>query len=220
MENNIKVIIVDDHKLFREVMMVVFSNSKDIEVVGEATNGNDFLDMIDTVKVNVVLMDIMMPGMNGVEAIEAALKKQPELKIIVLSMLSDKEYYDRLVSSGISGYILKDSGKEELFRAIRSVVKGEQYFSPKLIHKLISKKQGPVSEVATQNKTFVRMNMMEQSILKMICLGKTNAEISKDLSISQRTLENYKSIMINKVGVKDSLGLVIYAVKNRLVDIR
>jgi len=198
--------------------MIVLASAGDIEIVGEATNGSEFLDMIDKLEPNIVLMDVMMPGMGGVEAVDVALKRHPELKIVILTMVSDREFYDKLIDAGALGYILKDSGKDELLKAIRTVVKGEKYYSPKLIHKLITNKKNYNSDPLVQNNVSFKLNRMEQNILKLICLGKTNVEISKDLSISQRTLENYKSIMINKVGAKDSLGLAIYALKNKLID--
>ena len=220
MKNKIKVIIVDDHKMFREILLAILSNVEGIEVVGEATNGMEFLSMLELLKANVVLMDIMMPGMNGLEALGLALEKYPDLKIIVLSMLCDIEFYDRLIEAGVSGYILKDSGKDELFRAIRTVAKGDKYFSQKLIHKLVLSSKDVGSDESYSDKPAVSLNITEKLILRMICMGKTNAEISNELLISQRTLENYKSIMIHKMGVKDSLGLAIYAVRNKLIDIK
>ncbi len=218
MEDNIKIVIVDDHKLFREAIFFVLSDTDGIEVVGEATTGDEFLIMLDKLNVDIALMDIMMPGISIIDATKKALKKYPDLKIIILTMLSDSEFYKRLLDAGISGYILKDSGKDELLRAIWAVESGEKYLSQKFIHKIISDRKDSYQN--PQNRLSLRMNKIEESILRMVCLGKTNAEISKDLSISQRAIENYKSVMINKAGVRNSLGLVIYAVKNRLVDIK
>jgi len=219
MQEKIKIAIVDDHKLFRQALTYIISQVRELDIIGEASNGRQLIKLLDEYEIDVVLLDLMMPGFSGIETTKKAIKKSPDLKIIVLTMFSDSEYYYSLVDAGISGYILKDSGKNELLKAIYSVVSGEKYFSQKLIHNIISSTGNLVPKVKSDNRTPEISDRLELDILKLICLGNTNSEISEILSISQRKLEVYKSQLISKTGVKDSVGLAIFAVRNNLVDL-
>jgi DNA-binding NarL/FixJ family response regulator len=133
MKKSHKIFLVDDHKLFREGLTFVISQMEGFEVAGEASNGKIFLEMIDNIDIDIVLMDISMPYLDGVSATIEVLKKHPNLKIIVLTMFCDSEYYNKMIQAGVSGYIPKDSGKDELALALIKVIKGERYFSPKLL---------------------------------------------------------------------------------------
>lgn len=213
-----KILIVDDHKIFRECLVFVISQMEGFKVVGEASNGNTFLEMIDGLDVDIVLMDISMPGVDGITATTKALEMKPDLKIIALSMFCDNEYYYRMIQAGVSGYLLKETGKEELFTAMNLVISGEKYFSPKLLHNLILN-----SDIC--NKPFkpltsheIKFTMRETEILTLVCHGLTNLEISEKLNLSLRTVEGYKSNLINKTGTKNSIGLVVYALKNHLLN--
>jgi DNA-binding NarL/FixJ family response regulator len=190
---------------------------KGFKVIGAASDGNEFLEMIDNMDVDIVLMDISMPGLNGIDATARAVEKQPDLKVIALSMFCDNEYYHKMIQAGASGYILKESGKEELSKALNSVVSGEKYFSQKLLHNLIMhSKSLKESDTATPGKTM--LTSIETELLKMICEGLSNVEISEKLSLSLRSVEGYKTDLIAKTGVKNSVGLVVFALKNHLLE--
>jgi len=211
------ILVVDDHKIFREGLSFVISQMKGFKVIGAASNGNEFLEMIDNMDVDIVLMDISMPGLNGIDATAKAVEKQPDLKVIALSMFCDNEYYNKMIQAGASGYILKESGKEELSKALNSVVSGEKYFSQKLLHNLImNSKNIKESETAAPRKTI--LTRIETELLKMICEGLSNVEISEKLSLSLRTVEGYKTDLIAKTGVKNSVGLAVFAIKNHLLE--
>ena len=191
-----KVLLVDDHKLFREGLAFVISQMEGFEVVGEASNGNAFLEMIDKVDVDIVLMDIFMPGLDGIAATSIALEKKPDLKIIALTMFSDEEYYYKMIQAGVSGYILKESGKEELATALNTVAAGESYFSHKLLHSIILNMNNSKSYKISAPHPEIKLTPRESEVLKLLCQGKSNVEISEILSLSLRTVEGHKSNLI------------------------
>jgi DNA-binding NarL/FixJ family response regulator len=219
MEGEYKIIIVDDHKLFREGLSFVISQIKGFCVVGEASTGHSFLGMLDHLSVDIVLMDISMPGINGITATEQALLKHPDLKIIAFTMFCDREYYDKMVRAGVVGYLLKDSGTEELTRALRTVIAGERFYSQKLLHKIILNSTGQIAGIKPLPAQGIRLSPIEAEVLKLVCQGYSNSQISDKLSISLRALEDYKTEMITRTGVKDILNLAIFALKNNLVDL-
>ena len=219
MEKSYKILIVDDHKLFREGLNFVISQMDGFEVVGEASNGKEFLEMIENLNVDIVLMDISMPGLDGIEATAKALEKIPDLKIIALTMFCDEEYYYKMIQAGVSGYILKESGKDELANAINTVIAGENYFSQKLLRNIILNLNKTKTFKGTLHKQEIKLTPRETEILKLICQGLSNAEISEKISLSLRTVEGHKSNLISKTGVRNSVSLVMYALKNHLVDI-
>lgn len=219
MEKIYKILLVDDHKLFREGLNFVLSQMDGFEVVGEASNGNEFLELIDSLEVDLVLMDISMPGLDGIDATARAIEKHPNLKVIALTMFCDEEYYYKMIQAGVSGYILKESGKDELANAINTVLRGENYFSQKLLRNIILNLNQVKNFKGANHKQDVKLTPREREILKLICQGLSNAEISEKISLSLRTVEGHKSNLINKTGVRNSVSLVMYALKNNLVEI-
>jgi len=189
------------------------------EVVGEASNGKEFLELIDIINADIVLMDISMPGADGIEATARALEKYPDLKIIALTMFCDEEYYYKMIQAGVSGYILKESGKDELANAINTVISGENYFSQKLLRNIILNLNNTRTFKSTSQKQDIKLTPRETEILKLICQGLSNTEISEKISLSLRTVEGHKSNLISKTGVRNSVSLVMFALKNNLVNI-
>lgn len=219
MKDEYKILIVDDHRIFREGLVFVISQIKGFTVTGEASDGYMFLDMIDNLTVDIVLMDVSMPVIDGIDATTQALQKFPDLKIIALTMFCDEEYYYKMVQAGVSGYILKESGKDELSRALNAVIAGEKYFSQKLLHNIVLRSkyfQEPTHKIISKD---INLSLRETEILNLICKGMSSAQISEELSLSPRTIEGYKSDMMKRTGVKDSLSLAIFALKNQLIDI-
>ena len=208
--SKIKIAIVDDHQLFRSGLRFILENEKDIEVLFEASNGKQFLDYLANLQPDVVLMDISMPEMDGMEATKRALEILPELHVLVLSMYSDIEYYNTMIDIGVKGFILKDIDNDELAEAIRKVHRGGNYFSQELLLKLIKNK--PDGEK-------IELTRREMEVLELICKGHSNQEISEELYISQRTVERHRSSLLFKTDSKNSISLVIYAIKNNLVKI-
>ncbi|MCK5344574.1 MAG: response regulator transcription factor, partial [Candidatus Heimdallarchaeota archaeon] len=170
-----KVILVDDHKLFREGLSFVISQLDDFEVISEAGDGKEFLELLEKLKPDLILMDISMPQLDGIEATRIAVEKFPELKVVALSMFGDEEYYYKMIQVGVKGFILKESGKEELEKAMREVIAGENYFSQKLLHDIIVNLDKPRGETLRSVGTNVKLTKRENEILKLICSGLSNA---------------------------------------------
>lgn len=206
----IQVALVDDHQLFRSGISFIIDDTEDIEVAFEASNGQEFLNYLMEYQPDVVLMDINMPVMDGVEATRSALEKFPELKVLILSMFGEIDYYNTMIDIGVKGFILKDIDNEELIDAIRKVDKGGSYFSQELLLQLIKNK--PEDEQ-------VELTKREKEVLELICLGYSNQEISEKLFISQRTVERHRSSLLFKTDSKNSVSLVVFAIKNGMVKI-
>ena len=217
--NNYKVVIVDDHKLFREGLKYVINQMENLEVVAEASNGNEFLDILKKQEVDLVLMDISMPHLDGIQATKMATTLYPGIRILAISMFCDQEYYYQMVHAGVMGFVLKESGTNELEEAIKSVLKGETFFSQKLLMDIIVNFQPPGKEKKIYKDQGLYLTKRESEILKLLCEGYSNTQIAEKLFISQRTVEGHKSNLINKTGVKNTIGLVMYALKNNLVSI-
>lgn len=221
MENKkYKLMLVDDHKLFRDGLKFVINQMDNLEVVAEASNGVEFLELLDKQEVDLVLMDISMPELDGIEATRQATAKYPGIKILVISMFCDEEYYYQMVQAGVMGFVLKEFGKNELESAISAVINGENYFSQKLLRDIILNLNSPNKAKKLQNDPDTKLTKRELEVLKLICEGLSNAQIAEKLFISIRTVEGHKSNLISKTGVKNTISLVMYALKNSLVDVK
>jgi DNA-binding NarL/FixJ family response regulator len=211
-----KIIIVDDHLIFRQGLSSLLNKENIAIVIGEASNGKEFIDFLAHQKPDLVLMDIDMPYMNGMEATQKALEMMPDLKIITFTMFGDEEYYYKMIDLGVKGFILKSSGMLELEKAIETVMSGESYFSNELLRKIIKnfgqKTKPDFLEVA-------ELSAREQDVLKLICDGMNNDEIADKLCISPKTVKSHKSNLLKKTDSKNTPGLILYAVKNKIVDI-
>jgi DNA-binding NarL/FixJ family response regulator len=216
--DKIKIIIVDDHQMFREGLKFLLDGISSVEVIAEAVDGADFIKLLSTCIPDLVLMDINMPNMDGIEASRKALEMMPELKIIVLSMFGDESYYYQMIQAGVKGFILKKSGSSELVTAINSVMNGEEYFSNELLKNVImsfgSKKQ---IKNADEIK-LINFTLREKEVLTLICNGFSTKEIADKLNISARTVEVHKSNLFLKTGTKTTGSLISVSIKSNLVE--
>ena len=205
-----KVILVDDHKLFRNGLKFILGEIEGIEVIAEASNGKEFLELLKYFNPDLVLMDISMPEMNGVEASKIALENDPNLKILVLSMFGEDAYYNTMIELGVKGFILKDTDNSELRTAIQTILNGNSYFSQELLLKIIrNKNMSPV----------IKLSKRETEILALICKGFSTIQISDQLHISHRTVERHRASLLSKTESSNSISLAIYAIKNNLIQI-
>ncbi len=219
MRDKIKIILVDDHTLFRESLSFLLSKSKNIEVIAEAENGEVFLDLLDSKLPDVVLMDINMPKIDGIEATKKALELYPDLKIIALSMNGDEAYYYKMIQAGVKGFVIKKASSDELEEAIRSVTNGNDFFSPELMKSIIIN-FGTTKKVITEKETkFVHFTNRENEVLKLICDGLSTKEISNKLYISIRTVEGHKSRIMDKLNAQNTANIIVQAFKNKLIEI-
>jgi DNA-binding NarL/FixJ family response regulator len=213
----INLAIVEDHRLFREGLKSLFSDIDDFEVKAEFSNGQDYINNIFNLHVDVVLMDIEMPVMNGIEATRLSKIKKPEIQIIALSMFSDQKYYYEMIKSGISGFVLKEASPEELEKAIRDVSNGLGFFSPKLLQQAIIH----MPEIEKKRKAIDKLQLTEREIeiIDLVCQGYNNNKIADKLFLSPKTVESHKTHLLSKTGTKNSAELIIFAIKNELIEI-
>jgi DNA-binding NarL/FixJ family response regulator len=210
-----KIIIVDDHTLFRNGLRILINNMDDYQVVAEAANGKQFLDLIDKDVPDLVLLDINMPVMDGIEAATLAHEKFPELKIITLSMYGEEDYYYKMVNAGVKGFVLKNSDIKEVKAALDVVYDGGSFFSSELLQNLVnSLKSSPKSK-----EFHAELSEREMEILILICQGLSNQEIGDKLFISKRTVDKHRANILEKSESKNTAQLVVYAIKNKLVEL-
>jgi two-component system response regulator NreC len=213
----IRILIVDDHHLVRAGLAALIANELDMEVVGEAADGHDAIQKTERLSPAVVLMDISMPGMDGIEATQRITETDQAPRVLVLTQYDHEEYVRRVVQSGASGYILKNSVAEDLRRAIRAVARGEQYFAPTVSKLMIDSYVRTATGQGGQKST-IELTPRESQILQLIVDGHTNQQIAKKLHISVRTVEFHRANLTEKIGVRDTAGLVKYAIQKRIVD--
>lgn len=209
------IMIVDDHALFRNGLKLLLNSFENFKVIAEASNGKEFLDVLEVVPVDIVLLDIEMPEMDGISAAQIALKKFPELKIITLSMYGDEDYYYKMVDAGVVGFLLKDSDIDEVNAALCAAVDGRSYFSQDLLQNLISRL---THSVDNQGDT-ADLTEREKEIVILICQGLSNIEIGEKLFLSKRTVEKHRANILEKTQCRNTASLVMYAIKNRIVKI-
>ena len=217
MNNLCKVVLVDDHNLFRDGLKYVLGQTDYIKVIAEAADGIEFLNILNDNMPDIVLMDIAMPRMNGIEATTKAISKFPNLKIIALTMFGDENYCYSMLQAGAKGFVLKESGCDELLKAINKVLEGDNYFSNSILTNLI-KSQAILNKSKITDEGPIKFSKREMEVLKLICDGNSNKEIAEKLSISQRTVEGNRFSLLNKTGSKDSVNLALYALKNNLLE--
>jgi DNA-binding NarL/FixJ family response regulator len=211
--------VVDDHDIVRYGICSVLKSSPDIEVVGEASNGVQAVDQFNDLRPDVVLLDISMPEMNGIETTRTIVKNHSNARVLILTMHLNEEYLNQVLSAGASGYILKNTEIGELLNAIRTVAQGKQIFSTP-ISTLMTEKYVRSAQFNLDSKDHDApgLTKRETEILQKIADGKTSQEIAEILFISPRTVDTHRANLIQKLGVKNSAGLVRYAIENQLVQ--
>lgn len=210
----LKIYLVDDHNLFREGLRFLLSNCDFVEEIYEADNGDDFLQNLLVVRPDIVLMDIEMPGINGIEATTLALKKLPECSVIALSMYGNENYYSEMINAGAKGFLLKNSKFDDVQHAILSVYEGKNYFSPEILDSIL--KNLNKKESAKQNTD---LSDREIEILIYICKGFSNQEIADKIFISKRTVDKHRENILQKTQSKNTAELVVYAIKNGIITV-
>ncbi|MFT5421754.1 MAG: two-component system nitrate/nitrite response regulator NarL [Candidatus Endobugula sp.] len=203
----IKIILVDDHPLFREGIASRLNMQDDIEIIAEAENGLQLLELLATIAPDIVMMDISMPEMNGMDALEIINEKFPNVHIIILSMHDDKEYILNVIRSGAAGYLLKDISGEDMVHAIHKVHQGGKYFSNEITEILAQENTNTGGDILTTR---------EQLILRLFSHGYNNKMIASELDISVRTVETHKRNIKHKLEIDTTSGLVRFAIEHRL----
>ncbi|MCC6685030.1 MAG: response regulator transcription factor [Bacteroidia bacterium] len=211
----IKIAIADDHQMFIDGIKSLLKGNKNMLVSVEANNGVQLLSLLKEQQTEVILMDVNMPVMDGIETTKQVKKKFPEIKVIMLTMFGTRDYIEKLLRAGANGYILKNTGKEELTTAIEKVMQGESYFSKEVTERIMEGLQGKKTET---NPMMVELTEREKDVLRLIAQELTSHEIAEKLFISFHTVETHRKNLISKLQVKNIAGLVKYAVQNGLLN--
>lgn len=212
-----KVLIADDHQLFREGLVNLLSSAPDIEVIAEAEDGKEATEKAKQLKPDVLLIDIGMPHMNGIEATRILKKDMPELKIIAVSMHSDRQFVKGILEAGADGYLLKNCTYRQLIDAIQSVNSGKKYLSDDITEMII---KGYLDPSETEAETYTELSEREMEILKLYAEGKSTREISEKLFISVKTVGTHKQHILEKLGLKTNADMVKYAIKEGLIQLQ
>lgn len=215
-----KILIVDDHEVVRDGLRNILTSLDNISIAGEAGNGEDAVKMYSSLKPDLVIMDISMPGMNGIEATRVIKEKDPDARILILTMHDNQEYLNQIIRSGAKGFILKNTDKEELLDAVRTVAGGDNFFS-KDISKLIIDNYIRTAKETEKSDAYkeVPLTKREIEILKLIASGYSNQEIANILYISYNTVDTHRKNIMHKLSIKNTAGLVRYAIEKGLISL-
>jgi len=212
----IRILIADDHPLIKEGFTNLLKKQTAIVIVGEAANGREVLQMVDEFSPHVVIMDIKMPLMDGVEACRLITQKHSAVHVISFSMFDEEELIIDMLEAGAKGYLLKNTGKEELFKAIKAVYEGGEYHCTEVKRRIFQlMRHGKLGVARQQNKE--HFTPTEISIIKLLCKEQTSKGIADYLRLTRRTVEHYKERLQEKMGVNTSIGIIFYAWKHKLI---
>ena len=203
------ILIADDHPLFRKGMRTLLTATAETEVIGEATTGQEVIELAATLQPDVILMDLQMPGVNGIEATRQILQTSPHIRILVITLFEDDASVFSALRAGARGYVLKDTKEEEMVRAIRAVGSGEAIFSPSIATRLMDFFAAP--RPAVPKEIFPTLTEREREILQLIARGSTNHDIARQLALSVKTVNNYVSNIFSKLQVADRAQAIIRA---------
>lgn len=212
--NPIRVLLADDHTLVLAGIRGLLLNLDGVAVVGEAADGHETLRLAEALRPDIVLLDIAMPGLNGLEVAQRLHKFDPSIRVVILSMHASEEYVLRALRAGAAGYLLKDSAVAELEVAVRSVARGETYLSPPVSKRVVD---DYVSRTGATPDPLAALTARQREILQLVAEGRTNKEIAQRLGVSYRTIETHRNQLMKRLGVKDLAGLVRFAVRAGLV---
>ena len=215
--NRIRVLLADDHTILRDGIRALLDDQPDIEVIGEAEDGLSTVKMVGKLKPDVVIMDIAMPILNGLEATRQIQRDHPQVKVLILTMHDNEEYIRQVLAAGALGYVLKDAAAHDLLGAIRAVHRGEAVLSPAITRLVIEDylRWGDIRPADTSNGLTPR----EREILQLIAEGYTNKEIAEILSLSVKTIQSHRSNLMSKLDLHDRGELIKYAIQKKIIDI-
>jgi two-component system, NarL family, nitrate/nitrite response regulator NarL len=211
----IKVLLADDHPVVRKGLQTCLSKRANLKVVGEAADGDEALRKARELSPDVVLMDISMPGMNGLAVTEVLRKEAPDMKVLVLSVHSNKDYIFRVIQAGAHGYVSKEAPPEELLRAIESVYSGEPHFSEDIARAALNE----FVSSGGKKEPFAQLTSREREVLVLIAEGQSNKEIADKLGIGVRTIETHRERIMRRLGIHSVAGLTKYAIANGLISL-
>lgn len=227
-ERTIKIVIIDDHQLFREGVKRILAMENNFEVVAEGDDGSTALQLVEEYNPDVILMDINMPKLNGVEATKQLIEEYPDVKVLILSIHDDETYVTHVLKTGASGYLLKEMDADSLIEAVKVVADGGAYIHPKVTHNLINEYRrlasDPSTEIGFREVEYRRplhiLTKRECEVIQLMTDGKSNRAIGEILYISEKTVKNHVSNILQKMNVNDRTQAVVEAIKNGWVMVR
>jgi len=213
----IHVLLADDHTVVRQGLRMLLEGEQDITVVGEADNGLQTVQLARKLKPDIVVLDVAMPHLNGLEVTRRIMRDLPDTRVLVLSSYSDEEYVQQLTEQGASGYLVKQTAANDLIKAIREAHKGNAFFSPSISKRFLDQCRDAFTHGGRPSKQTGRLTAREAEVLQMIAEGRANKQIAADLGISIKTVEKHRQQVMNKLGIHDVAGLTRHAISKGIV---
>lgn len=211
-----RILLADDHAVLRSGLRLLLTSQNEYEVVGEASSGTETLTLAEELQPDLILLDLSMPALGGLDALPALRKLAPAAKILILTMHDDPQYLRQALKQGASGYVLKKAADSELLSAIKAVLRGEMYVHPSMTRVLLEDML-PASHTAGKENAWETLSEREQEVLKMVALGHTSAEIAEQLNLSAKTVETYRARGMEKLGLRTRAALVKFALQEGLI---
>jgi DNA-binding NarL/FixJ family response regulator len=213
----IRVLLVDDHQMMREGLRALIEHEADVEIAGQAADGRTALDLVRTLSPDIVVMDVGMPHLNGIEATRQIQTHHPHVKVIALSTHADKRYVHHMLAAGAAGYVLKISAHQELLRAVRAVSRGTTYLSPEIAGSVVERSNNPQS--GSEISAYSTLGAREREVLQLVAEGRTSAETAREMHISIKTVETHRRNILQKLGLQGTAALTKYAVREGLTSL-
>jgi DNA-binding NarL/FixJ family response regulator len=211
-----RIVIVDDHEVVRIGLRALLAQNPQFEVIGEAGNSKDALELVSRLNPDIVLMDIRLPGISGIEACEQITRDYPQSKVVMLTSYAEDEMLFNAIRAGASGYVLKQIGGEDLIHALEAVGRGEALLDPAVTQRVFQEVRRAVKE--EEASAFASLSQQEKHVLSLVSAGKTNREIAKELFLGEGTVRNYVSSILSKLGVSNRAEAAAYAVEHNLKE--
>jgi two-component system, NarL family, response regulator NreC len=214
--NKIRILVADDHGIVRKGLRFLLDRQPDMEVVGEASEGREVVRLSGELKPNVIIMDVAMPQLNGIDAAAQIIKADPSIRIVMLSMHADESYLVRALSAGAKGYLLKDSAEVDLVRAVQVVSQGRPFFSPRIAQSLLEDYVRALQQRQLQD-SYTLLTDREREVLQLLAEGKSNKEVATILDLSTYTVETHRTNFMHKLNLHNTAEIVLYAVRKKII---
>jgi DNA-binding NarL/FixJ family response regulator len=216
----IKVVFADDHGIVRDGLRALFKSDPEFVIVGEATDGQEAVKLVEKHRPNVAVLDISMPNLNGIEATAIIKKNYPDTKVLILTIHDSEEYIQEMIMAGADGYVVKNAEKREIFDGVRTVASGQTFFSPSVSKVLLESIVRKTRNKETLSLNPDRLTKRETEILRLIADGMTSKQIAEKLSLSVTTVTSHRSNIMKKLGIHETVGLIKYAIQKNLVTVK
>ena len=213
----VRILIADDHGIVRKGLRLQLEQNKQFQVVGEANDGREAVRMAEELTPDIVIMDIAMPNLNGIQATTQMVRKNPQLGVIILSMYSDETYLTRTLAAGAKGYLLKDNADEDLQKAVESVAQGKPFFSPAIANTLLEDYMRQLQQRGLQD-SYDLLTEREKEILQLLGEGRSNKDVASLLNLSINTVETHRTRIMQKLGLHSTADIVLFAVRKRIIS--